>query len=796
MVEAAAPILNPDSHASAPVTLLLPLKDDHLYLGDITASVGADGHVLLPANRLMDLLSGLIDDKTIETLRTTVAGQALVETTAFQPAGILIRYDPRALELVLSLPAALRSAQTLAVRRFNDPLLGVFEQPAKVSAYLNIRGASTHVERGSTPGWGSPVFFLDGAARLSGVVFENQMIVEPGAASGHSVQRQGTRLIYDNLNQLMRWTALDLQTVGRGFQSPQDMAGLSVFRSYSALQPQTVARPRGNRKFSLQRPSSVEVYINDQVVRRLELAPGTYDLIDFPFARGANSIRLIVTDDSGHVEVLRFNLFIDQTQLSTGLSEFGLYGGVKAPLGPVGPQYSNDWQISGFYRRGINDALTLGANVQADANIQMAGFEAVVGTGTGVVAANLSVSTVRRFGAGYALAATYQKSFVRTAQLADIFNLSLETRSKAFAPLGITVPRNPYGYELGMAYTRNFSPSTYGGLDARYSLARAGFKSTQNYRTSIGWRVSPNLNLTTEIIYQDDERRSNLSAFVSLTLRLGAFTSTRADYDTRDNQTRVAYQTLNGTGVGAYNLSADLDHTDLGSAFNFAGNYTANRLELGANHFSTTDRDFQKVEVQRTTVRFATAIAFADGSLSVGRPVNDGFAIIVPYKTLKGTKVLIDPSPFGYRASSGWLRSALDSNLSAFSARSLTVDAPNAPAGLDLGKGTFRILSPYKSGYRLQVGSEYSITALGILIDRDALPLSLVAGQAIELARPEREPLPLFTNRDGRFGLTGLRPGHWRITMNSQPPSNYELEIATHAEGIVKTGSLKPLGGL
>jgi outer membrane usher protein len=99
---------------------------------------------------------------------------------------------------------------------------------------------------------------------------------------------------------------------------------------------------------------------------------------------------------------------------------------------------------------------------------------------------------------------------------------------------------------------------------------------------------------------------------------------------------------------------------------------------------------------------------------------------------------------------------------------------------------------PYRSGYRLVVGSDYSITAIGRLLDGDGQPLALIAGGATEVAKPGQPPVVLFTNRTGRFGASGLRPGRWRIEMGTTPPTVYFLDVPASAEGFVKAGDLKP----
>ena len=300
-------------------------------------------------------------------------------------------------------------------------------------------------------------------------------------------------------------------------------------------------------------------------------------------------------------------------------------------------------------------------------------------------------------------------------------------------------------------------------------------------------------SLTTDLVYEDKQGGRDVSALVSLTRRFAGFSSLRADYDTRNNDMRASYQAQHGAGVGAYSVSAELDRNDDASGLNLASNYIANRVELGVNHFSAFKDSFGGLDDQRTSLRFATSLAFADGAVAVGRPIYDAFAIVVPYKSLKKAGVLIDPEPKSFQAATGWLGAALEPNLSAYNVRAFTVGAPMAPPGTDVGKGAYRVFAPYRAGYRFQVGSDYAITAIGQFVDEDQAPLSLTSGQALELARPKQPPLTVFTNREGRFGLSGLRPGRWRVEMLTNPVSSYVLDIPAGDDLIVQSGRLHPV---
>ncbi len=138
------------------------------------------------------------------------------------------------------------------------------------------------------------------------------------------------------------------------------------------------------------------------------------------------------------------------------------------------------------------------------------------------------------------------------------------------------------------------------------------------------------------------------------------------------------------------------------------------------------------------------------------------------------------------------LGSALQPALSSYSDRSLTVSAPEAPINLDLGAGSYRLMPPYRGGYLIVVGSDYNVSAVGRLLDAAGQPVALLSGTAIELAHPEREPIPFFTNRDGRFGIVGLAPGEWRLQTAGTPGETYRLQVPetqdTVAAGETQTG--------
>jgi outer membrane usher protein len=773
------------------LTLTVPARDGAIYLGDVVILIDTDDRITFSAPRLFDLLSNVLNPDVLDNMRAQFAGSTTITPVDLAQYGIAIRYNPQALALDLEIPSERRATRTIQVSPLDHSRIGEFVQPAGVSAALNVRGNADYQWEGAGDGFQAPVMFVDGAVRLGGPVFESEAIWSPGG-SGTDFQRLGSRAVIDDVDSLLRITAGDLEPIGRGFQSVPEIAGLSLFRSYSTLAPQQIIRPRGDRMFQLDRPSTVEVLVNGQSVRRLQLDPGTYDLRDLPFTQGSNDIRLAVIDDTGRTEILRFNVFLDQSQLARGLTEFGVYAGVLAPLGFEGPDYSDDFAVSGFIRHGLSDYVTLGGNIQADESVRMAGIEGVFGTVFGTIGGNLSLSDVDGRGTGWASRVTFQRLIQRAGGQSDSLTLFFESRSRDFGPLGVFLPDNPFRWEVGGGYSHAFTDDLYGGLDARLSRGRDDQRDLGTVRGTLGWRVNDRMSVTGDLRYERDNVGERVAGLVSLTVRVGRRSSVRAEYDTRFDRARASFNTVGGQGVGSYNVAADVERSNLGSGVNAVGNYYANQAELGVSHFGTFDDDFGSSTSQRTSFRFASSLAIADGAVSIGRPIYDSFAIVRGHEDLKGAEVLVDPSPFGFTATTGVLGSATHPNLSSYSERTITINAPNAPAGFDLGSGSFRVFPPYRSGYNLMVGSDYNLTATGSLLNADGSPVSLLTGTATELAHPERAPVQLFTNREGRFGLFGLAPGRWRIEMLDDQRSVYVIDVPEDANGIVRLGELRP----
>jgi outer membrane usher protein len=777
----AEPRLNTTNRSMA---IVVPLKDGNNYLGDVDIQITPDDSILVSLERLIELVGPRLDTARLSELRATPAEQGFAPFAAFADRGLPLSFDKRTLELSMTVATADRALRTIALSDANPEEIGEFQEPEKFSAYVNVRGAIDYVHKGSVPGLGDPFLLFDGAARFGKIVLESE-----GDYNGQqsAFRRRGTRLVYDDAKRLARWTAGDLLPETRGFQGAVDIAGLGISRSYALLDPQRNVAPRGGRTFSLDRDSTVEAFVNGRTVRVLRLQPGTYNVSDFPFAQGGNEVELVIVDDTGRRDVISFTTFIERTQLAQGLSEYNLQLGVLSRH-LEGVEYSGEPALSGFYRRGLSDNLTVGANFQYADKAYMVGGEAVLGTEWGTIGGDIAISRIPGSGSGWATNFSIER-VTQGANGGSSLIATLEARSRRFGAVSQLAADNPYSLNLNLSYSRALGRDSFAGAQFRYAKGRGTFVDEKSARLSVGHRLDRVTNLVVDGEWSKGVRGDDKSFRVSLIRRFGARTSARAEYDSSSDRVRLGVQSSGGYGVGAWSGVANVDGGQGQYNLNLSGNYVANRADIGVAHVTAYSDALKGIADQRTSFRVASAFAYADGAFAVGRPISDGFAIVRSYGGGEDLSIEVEPSQGSYQARSGILGPALFGQVGSYSPRTLTYDVPNASAGLDIGTGSMRMYAPYRAGYVKTVGSDYNVMVIGTLTN-DGQPLALQVGYAVETGSDGRR-VELFTNRQGRFGVSGLRPGRWRIEMTGTPPIVYELDVPETETGIVRMGELK-----
>jgi len=760
-----------------------PLKDGEYIVGEIAYVLTTDSRILVEAAPFLDLMQDLLARDAWGRLAEAVGQQARIAADDLRALGYPTVYDPATFGLSVEISPSVRRRRSLSLSGGADRQ-SPSADPAAVSGYLTGFLTTDYSHVGTSTGFGAPSLLMDSAVRVRGVVLETEASFSDGFA------REGTRLVFDDPERTARWTLGDLRPQSRGFSGTSPMAGLSFERVYADLDPQRIVQPRGQRAFTLARPSTVEVLINGRSVFQTRLNPGSYDISDFPFAQGGNDVRLLVHDEAGGSSIMSFSVYFDRNLLAEGLSEFGFYAGAEARATQQGREYSNEPVASGFYRRGLTESLTVGADFRVAPGGGVAAAEAVWAAPIGSLGVDLALSSVEGVGQGFAVNLGYEKTFGGEGSSVRSVSATFQATSRSFAGPGVKLAQNPFAYQAGVTYSQALGQRHYVSGDLFYAVGRDGWEDRGSARVLYGWRMNNRVTLNAEASYERGRDQDEFGLRLGLSFQLGRYAGASLEADSRRGGGRLTYQTSRGQGVGAWNASGSLDTTEDGAAVNAHFASRLNRAEIGAAHQTSFDTAGGGITDQRTTLRAGASLAFADGAFAVSRPIHDSFALFRAHPTLGDAPVYVEPRDGAYSARSGRLGAAVVPELAAHSPRSVTYDVPDAPTGYDLGTGMLRVLPAYRSGYLITVGSDYSVSAVGQLVRADGGPVSLQAGMAHEVDQPDRLGVRMFTNASGRFAVQALRPGLWRIELDDG--AAYLIEIPTDAAGLVRLGVLTP----
>lgn len=132
-------------------------------------------------------------------------------------------------------------------------------------------------------------------------------------------------------------------------------------------------------------PSTVDVYVNDMLRARREIAPGPFSARDLPVVTGNGELRLVVRDALGREQTIQQPYFASEQLLRTGLSTYSIdLGAIREDYGLESFRYGRTLAIGNF-RQGLTDRLTAELRAEVLKHQQTAGFGIVVAVQPGVL---------------------------------------------------------------------------------------------------------------------------------------------------------------------------------------------------------------------------------------------------------------------------------------------------------------------------------------------------------------------------------------------------------------------------
>jgi len=622
---------------------------------------------------------------------------------------------------------------------------------ANFASGLNVALFPSYIHQGDEQGWAPLEVDFTGFTSING--FNGLALIysaDYSEDSDNQFSRGDVTLIHNNFKHAIRYALGDIRPTVSRFQSSIDMAGLSIERDYSRINPFRNLRPNGRNTFTLTRDAEVSFQVNGVTVLTRELTAGSYDVSDFPLITGNNDVTIVIDDGGSQKEISRFSTYVDSSLLSKGVTNFGVNVGFPVDLeaGSRKRKYESDPVALAFIEKGVTDKMTLGLLFEVAEKQQLLATSSLLGNRYGFWVVELAGSNKDDIGEGYSGLIQYElepnKSFLGWA---SSLSLQAQHKSEKFVNLGqseTSDERNSINARLKLQ--KGKSSVNFGS-----SYSKTGTQETKSFSINLSrsFRLF-SLSLNTQYSQQNDAE-SDTRFSINMSKKIGERSLRKthrlsARYNSKDHQSNIELKNTSGSNMGDASYKIALQNSDVSKDVDLDTTYNHGRFEAELSHKLGRSQSNDSRTQSTTNLGLRASIGFADGNFSFGRPFNNGFIILKRHKTLENKKVVISKSAFG------------DSS-------SLIVDVEDLPIGYDIGGGQIKVFPNQTPAYAYQLGSNASNMIMGSLYDKQDKPLSLISGKLIPRKKTNDSAISFFTNKTGRFVADKVAEGIYDIQL-------------------------------
>jgi outer membrane usher protein len=289
-------------------------------------------------------------------------------------------------------------------------------------------------------------------------------------------------------------------------------AGISFSKDF-ALRPDLVTTPLLSATGNTVVPSTVDIFLNNQLISSQSLAPGPFIAERLPAISGAGDVRIIVRDTLGREQVFSQEFYSSPQLLAKDLSQYSF------SLGSVRRRYATRSNLYGSllasvtYRRGLSNHLTIEGHGEFLASQAGAVGATLVGNMRDIAAVDLTLAYGGKSGAGGGLLAlgmgrqsqrwswAASRSYAQAdyVQVSSAIDSSFQFKTRDLLNLGFQLGRS--GGSLALAYARQ----TY-----RVGTNEKSFSFTGG--RNLGRRTTAQLIATRQVVARD----KNLGIFLNI----------------------------------------------------------------------------------------------------------------------------------------------------------------------------------------------------------------------------------------------------------------------------------------
>jgi len=706
----------------------------------------------------------------------TIAGETYTSLKSIP--GAAVEFNEKTLTLNMQLPPEILPRESFD---FGARLPATPIQPRAPGGFLNYQVGRTFTQEGLDT--------YNGASEL-GVNLGELLLLDNHSYTTHSGQthaiRLQTQLIYDQPEELRRWTFGDSVAFSGELGSAFNFAGIGVSKLYQ-INPYIIKSPQAGFSGTVALPSTVDVYMNGARVQSQSIAPGAFNLqnLNYQGAIGLSNLEFVIRDPFGREQRVSFPYFFSEQLLAKGLHEYSYnLGAIRNNYGVKSNDYGSA-AVSAFHRYGVNDFFTLG--LSGDATVDHINFGPQASYNTvkaGIITAGIAASRDNEGTGRSGFAGSINHSFLYGPFSTQFFarRFTEDYSVLGFTPLDQPKFQGSAGISYGSGYT--------GSISLGYAVQTVFGGATDQHSTTLGYSRTLSSNL---LIFANVSRIVDTSTGYASFLGISYFPASgllanASHVKTKDGATasQLEYSKTPpiGEGIG-YRVLAQ--RSESGSSVNESISpfvqYNARSAILiaqGTQFVNTSSSGVYQLSI-------AGAAAYIGNDVYFSRPINDSFALVNIDPPLSGVRVLKSSAEIGVTNAGG---TAFVPDLGSYQVNDVAIQSKDIPLDYAVTKSAQKIRPPLRAGVvaRFDIMRVRAITGrLQIRSDDSTRPLEnyefVLTGKAATLR--------LSTIRGGDFYAENAAPGRYSAELHVEDKTcRLELTVPDSHEIVTDLGEL------
>ena len=480
-------------------------------------------------------------------------------------------------------------------------------------------------------------------------------------------------------------------------------------------------------------PSTVDVYVNNNLRLRSNVPAGPLNISDLPIVSGDGQIRVVVRDVLGREQVFADAYYASPALLRPGLQDYSVeVGAIRNNYGLASNDYGRAVLVA-THRYGLTNHITTDFHAQILKDQQTAGFGGAVLAGTFGIVSAAAAGSHADWGNGESLTVGLDHTGHPWS-----FGANVQYASVGFTQVGL-----PSGVAL---------PRLRSQVYTSFSFGRAGNLSASHLRQEFRTGMSVEISTLRHGVA--------LGRLGYLTLAVSRARSVTQDTAVAlslirsfDNQTSGSVSAVSDAGA----TSAELDvQRNLPAGRGLGYRVSANTQD-GGNVDGTAlyqnDVGTYELEAGRAggaalaRISASGALAFFDGQGFITRRIDDSFAV-VEVGSMSGVRIYRENQLVGTTDSHGAL---FVPGLRAYDSNSILAEQADLPLDVNFDTLQVRAIPYYHSGVVVKLSAVETHGALLTVLMDDGSPIP--TGAMVELAG-QTEPFP--AGFGGEVYVTGL----------------------------------------